>query len=143
MNCDLLLVHTLVCFVHDQHVECSWICSLCKVYCFINANNEHCCGVLIYAFVNRAVIHLPFPGFDSLQRHEILCITVLSTGVGRSISRLIQSKARCSQAQGHLYVITVLILSCRLVSPCACIWFCKELHCILVTAVFSVTIYSI
>lgn len=145
VNCDLLLVHTRVWFVHDPRVECSWTCSLWKVYCFINGNNEYRCGVLIYASVSRAVIHLRVPGFDSLQRQEILCITVLWTAVGRSIYRLLQSKARCSQAQGHLYVrvITVLTLSCRLVCPCVCILFCKELHCILETDVFSVTIYPV
>ena len=58
------------------------MCSLWNVYCFINANNEHRSGVLIYAFMSRAVIHLRVPGFDSVQRQEILCITVLRTAVG-------------------------------------------------------------
>jgi hypothetical protein len=137
MNCDLLLVHARVWFVHDPCVECSWMCSLWKVYYyFINAHNEHSYGVLIYAFVSTAVIHLRVPGFDSLQRQEILCITLPGPAVGRSISRLVQSKTRCSQGQGHLYVITALTLSFRLVSPCACVLFSKELHCILETAVF-------
>lgn len=147
MNCDLLLVHTRVWSVHDPRVECSWMCSLWKAYRFIIANNEHRCGVLIYAFVSRAVIHLRVPGFDSVQRQESLCITVPRTAVGRSISGLLQSKARCSQAQGQLYVPYVWLqywhwaaaLSVRVLIYC----FVKNCIAFWKTAVFSVTIYPV